>query len=122
MSSVPSVSIREVYPSTCEKLLDLREQIKEQVLREAKKSQNVSYTSLQASEKAKELVSTGFSHLEWEVHLLYQSPPWSDIASMFLKTSKKQFFFCTLGLLGRVEKIITGKTIEESKETDEWVF
>lgn len=122
MSTEASVLIRDIYPSICENLLEIRGQIEQQVLEEAKKSQDVSSTYFEASTKAHQIVSNGFSRFEQEAHRLYQSSPWSEIANMFLTTSKSQFFFCTLGLRGQVEKIITGKSTEESKETNDWVW
>jgi hypothetical protein len=120
MSSSFQPSIREIYSLTCEKLLDMREKISQEVLEEAEKVRDVSISRKDLFEKAEKLVSAGCEKFEKEASMEFQVPPWSDIKTMFLNTSKKKYFFSSLELLGKVEMILRGETPKECNSNIDW--
>jgi len=120
MSTSPVITARDIYTPTCTQLLEIQEKVAQKVREEAKKSQDVTLSFREASEKAEALVKQGFEQFESEVKQLFQSPPWSDIADMFLKTSRNRFFYSSLELLGEVEIIIIDKPVVEPNQNNDW--
>lgn len=115
-----TITARDVFASTCGELLEIREKLAKEILEEAQKIHDVALSRHEASKRAEVLVKKGFKKFKSEVKQLFQVPPWSDIANMFLKTSKSKFFYSSLELLGEVERIIIGKPITESNEDGDW--
>lgn len=114
MTTQANTTIREVYEPTCRQLVEIRNKIAEDVLDEARKSQDVQLSYHEASTKAEEMASKGFDRFELEVKREFQKPPASDIANMFLTKAKSHFFFSSMELFGSVVQIITGKSSTES--------
>ncbi|MGE0198605.1 MAG: hypothetical protein AB7N99_01150 [Simkaniaceae bacterium] len=122
MTTHSSLTIREIYEPTCRQLLEIRDKVAQEVLEEARKSQDVQLSYHEASMKAENMVAKGFNRFEVEVKQAFQRSPASDIATMFLGKAKSHFFFSSMELFGTVIHIITGKKgAESSSEAElEW--
>ncbi|MBS0649463.1 MAG: hypothetical protein JSS10_09625 [Verrucomicrobia bacterium] len=101
----------EIYSFVAEQMIEMRDSIANKVRNQAKLNMDVRLSSPDITQKARDLVSHGFHEYESEARRRFQSPPWSEFATMILTTSRVTYFSSSSVLLGEVIDLLKGKSM-----------